>query len=79
MLTATAYHAGLRAATTGIQVTFDKETLTMSSKVKDVAVSVVRGSTNVTLVYKGTNHQVTVPEHAGFIVQGKPIPDVGKR
>lgn len=75
MLMSAAYYAGLRPTTTGIRVTFEDGVLMMSSTIKDTSVSVVKGSNNVTLTFRGVKHQLKVPEHAGFIIQGKPIPD----
>lgn len=74
MLMSTAYYAGLRPTTTGIRVTFEEGNLTMSSTIRDTAVSVRKGSNNVMLTYKGNSYQLTVPEHAGFIIEGKHIP-----
>jgi hypothetical protein len=75
MLMATAFFAGLRPSNGGLRVTWENDILTVAAPARNISVCVLKGSCNVTLNYQGKTYQLSVPEHAGFIVQGKEVPE----
>jgi hypothetical protein len=74
LLMATVYFAGVRFNERGTVVIFSHLSRYMAIKTPTIDIKAMADSANVTLTFQGTAHQLTVPEDAGFIVQGKKVP-----
>lgn len=76
LLMSTAYFAGLRLTSRDVRVSWapDGGVLELFSTTRPIRVQAAKGAKNVTLVYNQVVHQITSPEHAGFIIQGRPVP-----
>ena len=74
LLMATAYFAGVRFNDHGTLIVFRHSARYIAIKTPTIDIRAMAGSANVTLTFQGTTHQLTVPEDAGFIVQGKKVP-----